>query len=90
NRSGETLEEIVSSVKRVSDIVAEILNSCQEQSIGIDHVNNAIGRMDDLTRQNAVLVEQVAASSETIGAQAKELRESVAFFKTLQMNDVNS
>lgn len=90
NRSGETLEDIVSSVKKVSDIVAEISMSCEEQSTGIDHVNDAIGLMDDLTKQNATLVEQVAASSETIGMQAKELRKSVAFFKTVEMSDVKS
>lgn len=83
NRSGKTLEEIVSSVVQVSDIVAEITSSCQEQSVGIDHVNNAIGLMDDLTQQNASLVEQVAASSEKIGTQARELKESIAFFKTV-------
>lgn len=90
NRSGKTLEEIVSSVEQVSDIVAQISTSCQEQSIGIDHVNNAIGLMDDLTQQNAALVEQVATSSETIGMQAKQLRKSVAFFKTIEIDDLNS
>ena len=90
NRSGETLEDIVSSVKKVSDIVAEISMSCEEQSTGIDHVNDAIGLMDDLTKQNATLVEQVATSSETIGMQAEELRKSVAFFKTIEMSDTKS
>lgn len=90
NRSGQTLEDIVSSVKQVSDIVAEISDSCQEQSIGIDNVNNAIGQMDDLTHQNAELVERVATSSDIIGTQAKELRKSVAFFKTTDIDSIGS
>ena len=88
NQSGETLAEIVDSVKKVTDIVGDIATACQEQSIGIEHVSNAISHMDGITQQNAALVEQVAVSSESIGEQAKDLSESVAFFKTLAADPI--
>ena len=79
---------IVDSVKKVTDIVGDIATACQEQSIGIEHVSNAISHMDGITQQNAALVEQVAVSSESIGEQAKDLSESVAFFKTLAADPI--
>ena len=79
--SGEALQEIVNSVKKVSDIVAEIAAASHEQSGGIGQVNRAIMQMDDMTQQNASLVEEAAAASESMGAQAEELQTMVNFFK---------
>ncbi len=80
NESGETLEEIVSGVKKVTDIVGEIAAASQEQAAGIDEVNNAITQMDELTQQNAALVEEAAAASASLGEQADSLTALVAFF----------
>ena len=80
NESGETLEEIVNGVKKVTDIVGEIAAASQEQSAGIDEVNKAIVQMDELTQQNAALVEQAAAASESLGEQADDLNQMMDFF----------
>ncbi len=82
NDSGETLEEIVTAVKKVSDIIEEIAAASQEQSSGIEQVNKAISQLDEVTQQNAALVEQAAASSESMAEQSDNLIELVAFFKT--------
>jgi methyl-accepting chemotaxis protein len=81
DESGTALEEIVNSVKKVSDIVAEIASASQEQSDGIGQVNKALLQMDEMTQQNASLVEEAAAAAEAMGAQAEELNTSVEFFK---------
>jgi len=81
NRSGQTLEEIVSSVKRVTDIISEISAASQEQAAGIDQVNKAVVEMDRATQQNAALVEEAAASSQSMSDQAQKLQKQVAFFK---------
>ena len=73
SRSGETLNEIVISVKKVSDIVAEIAAASREQSAGIDQVNKAVAQMDQMTQQNAALVEQAAAASNSVADQARTL-----------------
>jgi methyl-accepting chemotaxis protein len=78
--AGSTMEEIVGSVKRVTDIMAEIMAASQEQSIGIDQVNQAIGHMDQVTQQNAALVEQAAAAAESLQEQAAGLAQTVAVF----------
>ena len=80
NASGQTLEGILTSVKQVSDIIAEITAASQEQAEGIRQVNKAIAQMDEMTQQNAALVEQAAASSESLGEQARSLNELVGFF----------
>ena len=80
DESGETLEEIVTSVKKVSDIIAEIAAASQEQSTGIDQVNKAITQMDEVTQQNAALVEEAAAASESMNEQARGLGEMMTFF----------
>ncbi len=80
NDSGSTLEEIVISVKKVSDIIAEIAAASQEQSAGIGQVNQAITQMEEVTQQNAALVEQAAAASESLDEQAKGLDELMSFF----------
>jgi methyl-accepting chemotaxis protein len=79
--AGKTMAEIVSSVQRVSDIMSEIAAASVEQSQGIDQVNNAITSMDEVTQQNAALVEQAAAAAESLVDQAVGLMETVGSFK---------
>lgn len=81
DESGHALTEIVQAVKKVSDIVAEIAAASREQSEGINQVNKALLQMDDMTQQNAALVEEAAAAAEAIDAQSKELEHQVQFFK---------
>jgi methyl-accepting chemotaxis protein len=81
DQSGKTLEEIVHSVKRVSDIIAEITAASQEQASGIDQVNKAIMAMDETTQQNAALVEETTSASQSMKEQAKELMRQVDVFK---------
>ena len=78
--SGETLNAIVISVRKVSDIIAEIATTAIEQSAGIEQVNKAIAELDTVTQQNAALVEEAAASSEAMDEQSFELKELVSFF----------
>ncbi|NNJ94470.1 MAG: methyl-accepting chemotaxis protein, partial [Halobacteria archaeon] len=80
DKSGRTLEEIVSSVQQVSDIIAEIAAASEEQSAGIVQVNGAIAQLDEMTQQNAALVEEAAAASQSMGEQARDLNEQVSFF----------
>ncbi|MCB1918760.1 MAG: methyl-accepting chemotaxis protein [Candidatus Competibacteraceae bacterium] len=80
-QSGKTLQEIVTAVKKVSDIVAEMAAAAREQASGIEQVNKAILQMDQVTQQNAALVEETAAASQSMGEQARELQNLMAFFK---------
>ena len=80
-RSGQTLQDIVGAVKKVSDIVAEIAAAAREQASGIEQVNKAILQMDQATQQNAALVEETATASQAMGDQAKELQKLMGFFK---------
>jgi methyl-accepting chemotaxis protein len=73
--SGHTLEQIVVSVKKVSDIVAEIAAASREQSSGIEQVNRAVMQMDELTQQNSALVEQATGASQTLADQARALEQ---------------
>jgi methyl-accepting chemotaxis protein len=75
------MEEVVNSVRRVTDIVAEISSASQEQSQGIEQINRAITQMDEVTQQNAALVEQAAAAAQSMQEQASHLSEVVAVFK---------
>lgn len=84
NQSGKTLDEIVSSVKRVSDIIAEISAASQEQASGLDQVNKAIMSMDESTQQNAALVEETTSSAQSMKEQAKDLMQQVETFKFAQ------
>ncbi|TKB71139.1 MAG: HAMP domain-containing protein [Nitrospira sp.] len=81
DQSGKTLGEIVSSVKRVTDIIAEITAASQEQASGIDQVNKAIMQMDETTQQNAALVEETTSASQSMKDQARELMRQVGAFK---------
>ena len=86
NNSAKALEEIVLEVKKVSDIVTEIAAASREQSAGINQVNKALLQLDEMTQQNASLVEEAAAASESMGAQAIDLGELVAYFKLEEIN----
>lgn len=79
--AGTTMTEIVESVQRVSGIIAAIANSAGEQNNGIQQVSGAIGRLDQITQQNAALVEQSAAAAESVRDQATRLQGRVAMFK---------
>ena len=79
--AGATVEEILTSVKQVTDIMADITAAAAEQSVGIEQVNRAIGQMDQSTEQNAALVEQAAAAAESMQEQARGLARAVAVFK---------
>jgi methyl-accepting chemotaxis protein len=81
DEAGRTMDEIVTSVKRVTDIMSEITAASQEQSGGIEQVNTAITQMDEVTQQNAALVEQAAAAAESLEEQARALAQSVGTFK---------
>jgi methyl-accepting chemotaxis protein len=81
DQSGKALAEIVESVKKVTDIVAEIAAASSEQSAGIDQVNHAVLQMDEMTQQNAALVEESAAAARAMHEQATELSRQVAFFQ---------
>ena len=84
DQAGRTMEEIVQSVKRVTDIMGEISAASHEQSIGIEQVNQAITQMDEITQQNAALVEEAAVASESMREQADQLSRTVAVFKLEQ------
>jgi len=80
--AGKTLDEILGSVRRVADIVAEIAAASSEQASGIDQVNSAVSQMDEMTQQNAALVEESAAAAHSLEDQAGELTRLMAFFHT--------
>jgi methyl-accepting chemotaxis protein len=82
--TGEAMDDIVTSVQLVADIMAGIAAASVEQSAGIDQVNQAVGHMDEITQQNAALVEQAAASSESMKIQADKLAQLVASFKLMK------
>ena len=80
-QAGATMNEVVASVRRVTDIVAEISSASQEQSAGIDEIGNAITQIDETTQQNAALVEQAAAAAQSLQDQAAKLTQVVSVFK---------
>ena len=81
NEAGTTMQDIVDSVSRVTDIMSEISAATQEQTAGIDQINQAISQMDQVTQQNAALVEEAAAASEAMQDQAARLARVVSVFK---------
>lgn len=83
-KAGYTMKEVVSSVRRVTDIVAEISAASQQQSAGIGEIGHAITMMDQVTQQNAALVEQAAAAAQSLQDQATSLATTVAGFKLLE------
>ncbi|WP_229518482.1 methyl-accepting chemotaxis protein [Massilia sp. PAMC28688] len=83
-QAGVTMDEVVASVRRVTDIMSEISNASQEQSAGIEQVNLSIIEMDSMTQQNASLVEQAAAAAQSLQDQAGELAHVVSVFKLVE------
>ena len=81
DQAGKTMGDIVGSIQRVADIVAEITSATVEQSSGIQQVGNAVGQMDQVTQQNAALVEESAAAAESLKGQAQQLVQTVSTFK---------
>jgi methyl-accepting chemotaxis protein len=81
DQAGATMEQVVGSIRRVTDIVAEIASASAEQSAGIEQVNKAIGDMDATTQHNAALVEQSAAAANALQEQASRLASTVSVFR---------
>jgi methyl-accepting chemotaxis protein len=81
DQAGATMEEIVTSIKRVTDIMSEIASASHEQSAGIEQVNQAIAEMDQVTQQNAALVEEAAAAAESLQDRAADLVSAVSAFR---------
>jgi methyl-accepting chemotaxis protein len=84
NEAGQTMGDIVAQVKRVTDLIGEITSATLEQSSGIGQVNQAVTQLDQMTQQNAALVEQSAAAAQSLKDQADRLAEAVAMFKVSQ------
>jgi len=81
DEAGRTMAEVVSSVKRATDIMSEITTASLEQSNGIGQVNQAVSQMDQITQQNAALVEEAAAASASLAEQAVRLSQAISVFK---------
>jgi methyl-accepting chemotaxis protein len=84
DRSGSTLTEMMASLRKVTDIVAQIAAASEEQAAGVEQVTNAVTQMDTVTQQNAALVEEAAAASKSIESQAQSLSQQIAYFRTGQ------
>lgn len=83
DQAGATMEEIVSSIKRVTDIMGEIASASQEQSAGIEQINQAVTQMDEMTQQNSALVEEASAAASALEEQAQNLASVISVFKVL-------
>jgi len=81
SQSGETMDKVVTSIKRVNDIMSEIAAASSEQSNGIDEINRAVAQMDEVTQQNASLVEEAAAAADSLQSQSDELAQRMAAFQ---------
>ena len=79
--AGKTMGDIVGSVKRVTDIIGEITSASQEQTAGIEQINQAVAQMDEVTQQNAALVEEAAAAAQSLQEQATSLSQMVSVFQ---------
>ena len=81
DQAGRTMEDVVSSIKRVAKIMGDISDASREQSSGIEQVSLAVSQMDEVTQQNAALVEEAAAAAESLEEQAHNLSSAVSIFK---------
>lgn len=88
-QAGVTMEDVVASVRRVTDIMGEITMASGEQTSGIEQINLAVNEMDTVTQQNAALVEEAAAASQALQDQAVSLAQVVSIFKLAGINEVN-
>jgi methyl-accepting chemotaxis protein len=86
DQAGTTMTEVVGSIRRVTDIMGEISSASNEQSLGVSQIGEAVTQMDQVTQQNAALVEQMAAAASGLKSQAQDLVQNVAIFK-LNAND---
>jgi methyl-accepting chemotaxis protein len=84
DQAGSTMTEVVTSIRRVTDIMAEISSASGEQASGVSQVGAAVKQMDQATQQNAALVEQIAATADSLKSQAQDLVHTVAVFKLAQ------
>jgi len=84
DKAGVTMSEVVSSIRRVTDIMGEISAASREQSLGVGQVGEAVTQMDQVTQQNAALVEQMAAAASSLKSQAHDLVQTVAVFKLVE------
>jgi methyl-accepting chemotaxis protein len=81
SESGQTLERIVTSVKKVSDIIAELAAGSQEQLSGIEQVNRAVTQLDQMTQQNAALVEEASAASKNMASRSQAMSDMLDRYK---------
>ncbi|CAE6700535.1 methyl-accepting chemotaxis protein [Paraburkholderia aspalathi] len=81
NQAGKTMSEVTQAVARVTDIMGEIAAASTEQSRGIEQVNQSITQMDEVTQQNAALVEEAAAASKSLEDQGRQLNQAISFFR---------
>ncbi|MCZ8093319.1 MAG: methyl-accepting chemotaxis protein, partial [Acidovorax sp.] len=81
DQAGTTMTEVVSAIRRVTDLIAEVSAASNEQSQGVGQVGEAVSQMDQVTQQNAALVEESAAAANSLSAQAQQLQQAVAVFK---------
>jgi len=81
-KAGSTMQEAQDAIARVTGIVKEIAGAAAEQSNGIDQVNLAVAQMDEVTQQNAALVEQASAAAQSLEEQARQLKDAVSIFRT--------
>ena len=86
NEAGSSMGTIVASVKQVNDIIARISLASTEQADGIAEVNQAVGQMDDMTQQNAALVEEAAAAAASLHDQTINLAQAVSVFQIAEMD----
>jgi methyl-accepting chemotaxis protein len=90
SQAGDTMKNIVQSVRRVTDIMNEISAASSEQAMGIEQVDKAVSQMDQVTQQNAALVEEASAAAQSLAQQAEGLRGAVAVFKVDDVTGSNS
>ena len=88
--AGATMQDVLASVARVTDIMAQITAASQEQTGGIEHINSAVGAMDEATQQNAALVEEASAAAQAMQDQADELARAVRLFRLADDGDTNA
>jgi methyl-accepting chemotaxis protein len=81
DQAGSTMTEVVNAIKRVTDIMGEISSASDEQALGVAQVGEAVTQMDQVTQQNAALVEEMAAAAGSLNTQALDLVQTVAVFK---------
>lgn len=81
NKTGETLQGIIGSVGKVADIIGTIAHASQEQAIGLNQINTTVAQMDEMTQQNAALVEETAAASQSLAQKGEELRQLIGYFR---------